>query len=76
METLGPDITYGDINGDHKADAADALMALQHSVNLIKLEGNPFVAADVDQDGKVDAADALCILQFSVELIPSLPIKK
>ena len=30
-----PEVTYGDINGDTKIDASDALMALQHSVNLI-----------------------------------------
>ena len=69
-------IQYGDINGDKKMDAADALMALQHSVQLIKLEGDSFTAADVDQDGKVDATDALYILQYSVKLIPSLPVSK
>ena len=29
-------IVYGDLNGDGKADASDALKALQHSVKLIE----------------------------------------
>lgn len=63
------EFTLGDINNDGKIDAADALLALQHSVKLIKLEGNKASAADVNRDDKIDAADALKILQFSVNLI-------
>ncbi len=63
------EFTLGDINNDGKIDAADALLALQHSVKLITLEGNKATAADVNHDDKIDAADALKILQFSVNLI-------
>lgn len=68
-------IVYGDLNGDGKADASDALKALQHSVKLITLVDNDFTAGDVDKSGTIDATDALCILQFSVKLIDKLPVK-
>lgn len=59
----------GDVNNDGKIDAADALLALQHSVKLITLNDVQFRIANVNGDDKVDAADALLILQCSVELI-------
>ncbi len=59
----------GKVNDDDSIDAADALLALQHSVHLTTLEGDAFLAADVSGDGHVDAADALLILQCSVNLI-------
>ncbi len=75
-ELDGGDIAYGDVNDDGKVDAADALQCLQHSVELITLEGDAFTAADVDLDDDVDANDALYILQFSVELIDTLPVEQ
>lgn len=75
MATLTPDITYGDVDGDGKVNASDALKALQHSVKLITLQDDIFLAADVDKSGVVDATDALYILQKSVNLIDTLPIK-
>ncbi len=67
----------------------DALMALQHSVDILHLKNsssqngwhraqqwnslNPFGAADVDRNGQVDAAAALLILQKSVGLIEQFP---
>lgn len=71
-----PEIAYGDPNEDGKIDAADALLALQHSVQLITLEGKSFTAADVDNNGVVDASDALYILQKSVRLISSFPAEE
>ena len=68
-------ITYGDVNGDGKINAEDALLCLQHSVKLTTLEGDQFTAADVDESGKIDASDALYILQYSVKLVTELPIK-
>ncbi len=69
-------IVYGDINGSGTIDASDALLALQHSVELTTLEGDAFTAADVTNDGSVDAADALNILQYSVELIDHFPVEE
>ena len=65
---------YGDINNDGNINAADALLALQHSVKLTTLEGEKAVAADVNRDGLINATDALCILQYSVKLIDKLPV--
>ena len=63
------DYVLGDIDANNNINAADALRALQHSVQLIQLEGNAAKAADVNADGLIDAGDALLILQYSVNLI-------
>ena len=66
-------VTLGDINDNGSIDATDALLALQHSVQLTTLEGDRFTAADVNRNGTVDASDALLILQHSVDLIDEFP---
>ena len=68
---------YGDVNQDKSVGASDALLALQHSVRKITLEGNAFVVADVtEQYGVVTSSDALCILQYSVEIIDIFDVQK
>ena len=67
------DYVFGDINADGSINASDALLALQHSVQLIRLMGNEALAADVDHNEKIDAGDALLILQHSVKLIDQFP---
>ena len=52
----------GDVNGDGRVTAADALAALKMSVHQIAST----TAADVNCDNKVVASDALAILQASV----------
>ena len=69
IEELKHPYTLGDVNDDGSIDASDALMALQHSVNLITLDETKYLAANVDGSDKVDASDALMILQCSVDLI-------
>ena len=65
LKTLG--IPYqGDVNGDGKVDASDALLALQDSVELTQLNEEQRQNADMNGDGKVDASDALAMLQKSV----------
>ena len=65
LKTLG--IPYlGDLNGDGKVDATDALLALQDSVKLTQLSDEQRAKADLNGDGKVDATDALEMLQKSV----------
>lgn len=59
---------YGDLDQSGKADSADALLALQYSVDLIALDYEQLARADVDGSGRIDAADALLILQHSVGL--------
>ena len=68
-------VMYGDINADQAITAADALMALQHSVGLINLTPDEFQCGDVNSNGVVDAADALLILQHSVDLIDRFPVE-
>ena len=68
-------IPYGDIDADQKITASDALMALQHSVRLITLEQERFVAGDVNGDKVIDAVDALLILQLSVKQISRFPVE-
>ena len=70
---LEDDGFYGDLDDNATVNAADALLCLQHSVNLISLGKNQKVAADVDGNGSIDAADALYILQMSVGLISAFP---
>ena len=64
------------IRDSQSVDASDALLALQHSVELIALEDEPLYVADVNQDDRVDAADALLILQKSVQLIDHFPAEE
>ena len=59
----------GDINNDSLINSSDALLALQHSVDKIKLTGDSFVCADVNKDSMVNSTDALKILQYSVGII-------
>ena len=67
---------YGDLNGDAQVDASDALLVLQHSVNLAVIEDGLKPMADVDESGAIDATDALSILQKSVELIDVFPAEE
>ena len=66
-------LTAGDVNADTEISAADALLALQYSVELIRLNEAEFKAADVDGNDEVNPTDALYILQYVVELIDRFP---
>lgn len=68
-------IVYGDLNADTEIDASDALLVLQHSVQLIALNDTQKIAGDVDGNANIDAADALLILQKSVKLISRFPVE-
>ena len=59
---------YGDVNGDGSINPTDALIVLQHTVDIIQLTGNAFYSADVNADDQANATDALHILQYTVEL--------
>lgn len=66
----GAFIMMGDLDGDGKVDASDALLALQSSVELVELSEFQWSAGDCNGSLSVDASDALTILQYSVGLIP------
>ena len=58
-------IKVGDVNGDGKVIAQDALAILKHSTGRKKLEGVYLQAADVKNDANVKATDALTVLRYS-----------
>ena len=55
----------GDVDGDGRVSASDALLALQSAVGKIRLAGAKLLSASLS-GGDVTATDALKILQFSV----------
>lgn len=69
------DVVYGDITGDGKVDAGDALWALQAAVGKLDLYEGEKLTADVDGSGTVDAVDALYILQYAVEKRYYFPVE-
>ena len=56
----------GDVNGDKKIDAKDALQVLKYAVGKAEFTLNEEWAADVNRDEKIDAKDALEILKYAV----------
>ena len=67
---------YGDVNYDGKIDPADALLVLQHVVDIRTLTETEAAAADVNKDNAMDPNDALLILQHSVDLIDTFPAEE
>ena len=63
----GDERDLGDVNGDGKIDAKDALLCLRTSVDKYEPSEEEAAAADVNKDEKIDAKDALEILKFSVD---------
>ena len=61
--------TIGDVNADGVINSVDALRVLQHSVNVIQLQGRAAKRADVNKDEKINPIDALDILRYSVGII-------
>lgn len=59
----------GDVNLDKAINAGDALLVLQHSVQITTLERIPSYAADVNFDKSINASDALLVLQYSVGIV-------
>ena len=66
--------SVGDLNGDSKIDAKDALEVLKASVGKVTLDDTKKSFADVNKDTKIDAKDALEILKYAVGK-PSVIIK-
>ncbi len=69
-------ILYGDVDGDGKVSAADALEVLKSVVGKVTLTDEQIVVADVDGSGKVDAADALDILKKVVGKIDKFAVEQ
>ena len=57
----------GDVNGDEKVTAEDALLVLQHVAKKITLtDADQIEAGDMNGDGKITEHDASLILQTIV----------
>lgn len=58
----------GDMNGDGRTTAADALLALRMAVLLDPVTVYGLAHGDMNGDGKISAADALLVLRKAVGL--------
>ena len=67
---------YGDVNGDTKVDAKDALWVLQGAVGKRTLDEQQKVFADVDGNTQINAKDALQILRYAVKKIDKFPVEQ
>ncbi|MBR4868896.1 MAG: leucine-rich repeat protein, partial [Clostridia bacterium] len=67
---------YGDLDGDNKVSAADALEVLKSVVGKVTLTDDQLTAADTDGNNKVDAADALNVLKKVVGKIQKFPVEE
>ncbi len=69
---FGDRLLCGDINGDGRVNAEDALWLLWFSTNMIPSLPNPADVNDVNRDGSVDPLDALFILWIELNLFRCL----
>ncbi len=68
-------VSFGDVNGDAKVDAEDALLALKCAVGKTKLNPEQQMAAEVDGNMGINAKDALEILKYAVGKTDEFPIE-
>ncbi len=66
IDPTEPEIDYilGDVDGNGKIDAKDAVMILKHVAHNITLNEKQLLAANTNKDKKVDAGDAVQILKY------------
>ncbi len=70
------EVMYGDVTGDLKVDAKDALEVLKASVKKVALTSLQQAAAEVDGVVGINARDALEILKYAVRKSDKFPIEK
>ena len=70
------DVTYGDVDGNGKVEAVDALEVLKSVVGKVTLTDEQLVKADTDGNSKADATDALNILKKVVGKIDKFPVEQ
>ena len=66
LKKAQPQFTPGDVDGNGKINAVDALWVLQSAVGKRQLNELQTLAGDMDQNEKLDATDALAILKLAV----------
>ena len=67
---------YGEVTGDGKVDAKDALEVLKASVKKVEFTPLQMLAAEVDGIEGIGARDALEILKYTVKKIDKFPIQQ
>jgi len=75
LENPAPAITYGDVDGNGKVEAVDALEVLKSVVGKVTLTDDQLKVADTDGNSKADATDALNILKKVVGKIDKFPVE-
>ncbi len=63
--TLSKELPAGDVNGDGKINAVDALQIILHEDDKIRFNGAQIDAGDINKDGVINDLDALLIEQYS-----------
>jgi hypothetical protein len=66
---------YGDVSGDGKITAYDAVLVLQYVLGLIELSDDQQKAARVTDDDNITILDAALILQYITGLITHFPVE-
>lgn len=64
--TITTKVFLGDVNGDGKVNALDALLVLRYAAGMGSLSAAQLACGDVNGDGKVNSSDAMQILRQSV----------
>ena len=65
-------LILGDINGDRKINVLDAVLILQHILQLNELiDDNTLDMADVNKDGSINIIDVTLIMQYSLGKLDS-----
>lgn len=62
-------IKIGDVNGDGKANTADAFLIQLHAVDSRKISDDFLAASDVNGDGMVNTGDALLVQRYITGLL-------
>ena len=72
-EVVG-DVLKGDVNGDGKINARDAMLALRYVAGEVGDGDVNLAALDVNSDGKVNARDAMLVLRYVAGEITEFPV--
>ncbi len=76
ITSLADPVLYGDVDGNGKVNAVDALWTLQAAVGKRNLTDMQFTAANVNGDDKANAVDALLILKKAVNKLDKFPVEQ
>ena len=61
-------VIYGDVSGDGKINALDAIKVNRYTIGTTSLSGCYLAAGDVSGDGKTNALDAIIINRYTIGL--------